>query len=644
MGNPSSEGGNPPSCDTWGADLVQGDGSRSEADRGAAYRGRRAVRAAVTAIPLVAVLAIGSSLTTAYATRAAVAAPVFKGDIFNARGIAPMYPAGGQADGSGTMWIADSGGNRVDRIDSGGHLSYVVPSSGTPLSNPRNLSLDASMPTDMWITDTGNNGVMEMTTSGTVLRRLSASTTPALSLKSPFGNDNDVNNLYVADTYDHRVLAVSKATGNIVWSTDTTCPAPGGKHLLRVRDVTVGSDGNVYGADTDNNRIVAFAPSNGACVGTPWTGPTVHTLRAPRALTGDGAGGLWIAEDAGAQAVAHYTDTGGFIGSSLNTGSGGAGFVEPEGVFLDGGKVVVADPFAFQVITFTVTAGVPASAGTALNKGGPVLGGFDNPFGVAYAPNGDCYVTDMFNQRIEKFTACAGTPIATGRFGGGAGNMQNPRGISISPDGATVILTNSEDERIDLFSASTLAFQRSIVPVVSTCGGKRMYFPHQSAFDAANNSYWVADTNNNRILDVSATTGNCLANWTGTGTAVKTPRGIAWDGSNVWVSNAQSGQVLKCTTAGSCGVVVARTGTSAKVKSPWNLTIFGGDLYIADAGAGKVVVITLAAPNNLVYSFGTLGSNPSLGQLGSPRSAAVNPLTGEVAVADFTNNDISLWK
>jgi DNA-binding beta-propeller fold protein YncE len=566
------------------------------------------------------------------------ATPTYQRDIFNAGGIAPMYPAGGGADSAGTMWLADSGGSRVDKITSGGTLSYVTPATGGALSNPRNLSLDVTTPTDLWITDTGNNGIVEMTTAGTVLRRLAATTSPSLLLKSPFGNANNASDLFVADTYDHRVVAVSKTTGTTVWSTSTTCPSPGGKALLRIRDVAVGSDGNVYAVDTDNNRIVEFNPTTGACIGTGWAGVTGHTLHQPRALVSDGSGGLWIAEDGGAPALVHYNNAGTtFLGSTTNSGSGG--FVEPEGVFLDGANVVIADPFAYRTVTFTVAEANGNGAGTALSKGSPALGGFNNPFGVAFAPNGDCFVTDMFNQRIEKFTGCTGTPIATGQFGGGLGNMQNPRGISVSPDGSTVILVNSENERIDFFSASTLAYESSINPVVSTCGGKKMYFPHQAAYDAANNSYWVADTNNKRILDLSST-GTCLANWTDGG-AIKAPRGIAWDGTNVWVADAQTGEILKCTAAGSCTVVAKKSGTPTTVKSPWNLTIANGDLYIADEGAATVVVMNLTT-NALVYSFGTAGTNPSLGELGSPRSVSISS-TGEIAVADFTNNDISLW-
>jgi tripartite motif-containing protein 71 len=76
--------------------------------------------------------------------------PVFQRDIFNAGGIAPMYPAGGGTDSGGTMWIADSGGSRIDKI-SGGTLTYVTPTSGAALcccGSPRSVSsLHLGMPT-----------------------------------------------------------------------------------------------------------------------------------------------------------------------------------------------------------------------------------------------------------------------------------------------------------------------------------------------------------------------------------------------------------------------------------------------------------------------------------------------------------------
>lgn len=552
--------------------------------------------------------------------------PVFQRTIFNAGGVAPLYPAGGEADSGGVMYIADSGGSRIDKIDTLNHVTYITPSSG-PLSNPRNLSVDIGDPTKLWITDTGSNSVIEMTTSGTVLATFNASSTFPLVLMSPFGNANDASNVYVADSYNHRVVAVAKSDGHTVWSA-ATCSVASPSALTRVRDVAIGTDGNIYAADTDANRIVVFNTS-GSCLSS-WTG--AGALKAPRALTSDGVAGLWIVNNGNSPALLHFSNSGATLyGQSNDAG----GFLAPEGVFLDGSNVVVADPFAFQVVTFTVTSGVPSATGVALNLGSPALGGFNNPFGVAFAPNGDMFVSDMFNQRIEKYSAGTGTWIASGHFGGASGNMQNPRGLSVTPDGLTLILTNSEDERIDLFNTSDLSFRTSIVP---TCG--KMFFPHQTAFDAVTGTYWIADTNNHRVIQVDGT-GNCLQNWT-IGGVLKAPRGIAWDGTNVWVADAQAGIVYRCTTAGSCTAVAKRIGTPTLVNGPWNMAVNNGALWIADQSAGKIVVMDLTgAP---MFTFGSLGANPNLGQFVSVRSVAINPLNGSVAVADFGADLISIWQ
>jgi DNA-binding beta-propeller fold protein YncE len=165
-----------------------------------------------------------------------------------------------------------------------------------------------------------------------------------------------------------------------------------------------------------------------------------------------------------------------------------------------------------------------------------------------------------------------------------------------------------------------------------------MFFPHQTAYDQADGTYWIADTNNHRVIEVNSS-GTCMANW-GSG-LFKAPRGIAWDGASVWVADAQLGVIFQCTPTGGCTAVAKRSGTATTVGTPWNLSFANGELWIADAGAAKIIVMTLTG--SPVFSFGSPGTNPSLGQFVSPRSVAVNPVNGGVAVADFGANLISLW-
>ena len=62
-------------------------------------------------------------------------------------------------------------------------------------------------------------------------------------------------------------------------------------------------------------------------------------------------------------------------------------------------------------------------------------------------------------------------------------------------------------------------------------------------------------------------------------------------------------------------------------------------LYVADAGNNRILV--LSAAGAAIGSFGTAGSGN--GQLSQPHGVAVNAATGDVAVADFANNRLSIW-
>jgi DNA-binding beta-propeller fold protein YncE len=90
---------------------------------------------------------------------------------------------------------------------------------------------------------------------------------------------------------------------------------------------------------------------------------------------------------------------------------------------------------------------------------------------------------------------------------------------------------------------------------------------------------------------------------------------------------------------------LATVGTGAtNVRQPWNLDIVGSGpnqrIYIADGINNRIVVMALGGePITLLGAAGT-----GDGELQSPRGVAVNPVNGTIAVADFLNNRISLWK
>src|SRR5205823_13336461 len=85
--------------------------------------------------------------------------PVYSRQISDPGGIAPLYPAAGVADGSGNRYVADSGGSRVVRIDSGGVQSTV----STGVNDARAIAWDPDG-VHLWVASTSTSKVIEMGT------------------------------------------------------------------------------------------------------------------------------------------------------------------------------------------------------------------------------------------------------------------------------------------------------------------------------------------------------------------------------------------------------------------------------------------------------------------------------------------------
>jgi DNA-binding beta-propeller fold protein YncE len=580
------------------------------------FAGRGPVRRRTWFVATTAVVWVVTAVPASMA-QPAFTTPTFAGHYADPAGIAPLYPAGGDADAEGNRYIADSGGDSVVRIDAAGEITVVLDQG---LDKPRSLALDPDGGS-VWVLDTRDNQIVQVSVGGQVLKVFGGGGL----IKAAFGITADTTGVYVADTYHNRVIKVAKTDGRRLW-TQTTC---GGKTLSRPRGVTVGSDGNVYAADTDRGRVVVLDPGTGACVrtfGSPGKGQ--GQFGGPRDLVSDGSGGFWVAEAHNAR-IQHVTGSGGFISMTGSYGSGPGRFRAPACVFMDRGAVNVCDTYEFVVQRFIVNTAGDANYLESVGGIRPVAGGFNQPFGTAFDAHGRLYVTDMFNQRAQVHDP-DGTWREWGGFGGYAGGMQFPRGISVNPDG-TIVLTNSENNRIDLYRPD-LTLIRSVRP-----GG--LGWPHQTAV-TPQGTYWIADTNNNRVLHVSAT-GALLKTITGTGI----PSGVALDSSgNVYVSNRGPSTVQKFSPSGALLATLANHGTGpTNVRTPWNLTIVGppGEqiLLVADGGNGRI--LALSTSGQPLGSFGSPGSGD--GQLLDPRSVAVDPVTGGFAVADFGNDRISLW-
>jgi uncharacterized protein (TIGR03437 family) len=263
----------------------------------------------------------------------------FSGDGGPATKAALFSPAALALDGSGNLYIADLGNNRVRKVSPGGIITTVAgggtpasgigdggPAANAALFGPAGLALDAS----------GNLFVSEGGIGGSRVRKISANGTistvagngtfafsgdggPASSaaINEPVGIALDAaGNLYIADTSNFRIRKVSTSgiittiagNGTLTFSGDGGPATSAG--VGEPTGITVDTAGNVYFTDPGYERVRMIDPAgvittiagNGQSGVSGDGGPaTSAELAEPWAIIMGAGGKLYDADGGGAR-------------------------------------------------------------------------------------------------------------------------------------------------------------------------------------------------------------------------------------------------------------------------------------------------------------------------------------------------------
>jgi DNA-binding beta-propeller fold protein YncE len=179
--------------------------------------------------------------------------------------------------------------------------------------------------------------------------------TKETSLSSPEGVAVDqAGNVYVADTANNRIKKFSSdGTYLIEWG----IYGRGNGSLNSPRGVAIDQTGNVYVADAGNNRIQVFS-SDGTFV-TKWGrygGPSSNgTLKSAEDIAVDPSSGNVYVADAGNNRIQVFSSDGTFLTEVGAYGRFEEGFRSPEDIAVDpsSGNVYVADTDNNRISVFT---------------------------------------------------------------------------------------------------------------------------------------------------------------------------------------------------------------------------------------------------------------------------------------------------
>jgi len=298
----------------------------------------------------------------------------------------------------------------------------------------------------------------------------------AARFSAPQGIAVDSNgNIYVADTGNNRIRKIT-AEGVVtsLAGTSTAGYADGTGTAARFsapQGIAIDSSGNIYVADTGNNRIRKVTPAGvvTSLAGTSTAGyadgtGTAARFSAPQGIAVDSSGNIYVA-DTGNNRIRKVTPTGvvttlaGTSTAGYANGTGTAArFNLPQGIAVDNnGNIYVADTGNNRIRKITPAGVVTSLAGTlaaGYANGTGTTARFSAPQGIAVDSNGNVYVADTGNNRIRKITAggvvssLAGTSTAGYIDGTGtAARFSAPQGIAINADGISYV-TDSDNNRI----------------------------------------------------------------------------------------------------------------------------------------------------------------------------------------------------
>ena len=299
-----------------------------------------------------------------------------------------LSPRGLALDDDGAMYIADSGNNRVRRVDAGGVITTFAGTSEQGEAGDGGLATSAQLDGpvsiaigpqgDVYISDTSNNRIRRVDSEGTITTFAGTGETwpwenpdsigdggPAADarLRSPVGLAFDADgNLYIADSSHHRIRRVD--TGGII----TTIAGTGDRSFS-------GDDG----------------PAADAQLGTP------------SGLAIDGEGTIYFTDTYGIGRI-RKIDTEGTITTvaevlgpgDVAVGMDGSLYVTEFYV----GRILRLNPSG----VFSIIAGSAQSGDKGEDGELAVLAEFDRPNGIEVDAQGNVYVAETENNRVRRMT------------------------------------------------------------------------------------------------------------------------------------------------------------------------------------------------------------------------------------------------
>ncbi|CAF4126992.1 unnamed protein product, partial [Adineta steineri] len=287
------------------------------------------------------------------------------------------------------------------------------------------------------------NGIYWNTT-GTLRAGTGSSGTALNKLSSPTGIFLDSSDyLYVADSGSYRVLkyAPSVTTGTLIAGLTNVSGTTLDLFSTGIRYIFVDSSQNLYVADTYNNRVMFWA--NGAstatiAAGNATFGTSFNQIYSPYGIWVDSSSNVYVAEyqnqrvtkwAPGATTGILLAGVTGSAGSTTNKLASPAGLVYDEtnqDLYIANSATSTSTVMKWHVgdSSATVIAGTSGSPGNSTTQ-------LNSPMGISLDQWKNLYVADRTNNRVQFFCSGSSTGITIAGTGSGGTNITAPYDVKL---------------------------------------------------------------------------------------------------------------------------------------------------------------------------------------------------------------------
>jgi len=619
----------------------------------------------------------------------------------------PWYfisPSGLATDSKGFVYIVDMNGNNIQKFTSDG---FFVTRWGKYGNKPDEFYQPTKIVIDdddyLYVTDSLNHSVKKFNSDGKLIATWGVTEgTDPNHFSRPKGIAIDRKNkvIYVADSNNYRIKKLD-TDGNLLglWGTNGN----GDGEFQDPRAVAVDSQGYVYVADGEkdgvsNHRIQKFDPNDNFKLKAKWgtKGSGEYEFIEPNGIFIDKNDNIYVADannhrikifNTSGMLIATWGDVFDKIKYDYITSQNSSLFGLIQTFFVPQLEVFQPGLHVSQLTKDELT--------EFLLKDGKD-GTFNKPLDIVADNNGNIYVADSVNQRIQKFTPQKELLSVWGSTSSKEGMFKNP--VSMASDAQYIYVTDSKNHRIQRFTKDgRFAGQWGEQGSGDGTDGK-IQFQFPTGIAVKDNLLYVADSfnhrihkliiKNNNILEHSAVWGNKDAT-KGTGDGkFQLPLGVTvddagnvyvtdlfnfrvqkfdpngvyirkWEASffppnldfmgatgiavddagNMYIANSMKDCVQKFDSAGN---KIGKDWTEGlpgdKLKCLFGITVKNGFVYVADTG--KSCIRQFTADGVFVQNIGKPGS--SLGEFSAPVGITVD--SERIYVADTGNNRIQVFR